>query len=130
MAEKNFTVKLPPMLSGDELRKALEVLPPYSESVQNEDAATRLMALSDLYQIYIPSTMTVEIYSKLYLALLRSLQKKSTKAANEQRNQNHRAIRQLEYNGIIGGFIADADGEIYDLSISSQLKEMQKKIDG
>ena len=32
-------------------------------------------------------------------------------------------------NGIIGGFIA-ADGEIYDLSISSQLKEMQKKIDG
>ena len=32
--------------------------------------------------------------------------------------------------GIIGGFIADADGEIYDLSISSQLKEMQKKIDG
>ena len=28
------------------------------------------------------------------------------------------------------GFIADADGEIYDLSISSQLKEMQKKIDG
>ena len=34
------------------------------------------------------------------------------------------------YGGIIGGFIADADGEIYDLSISSQLKEMQKKIDG
>ncbi len=33
-------------------------------------------------------------------------------------------------NSIIGGFIADADGEIYDLSISSQLKEMQKKIDG
>ena len=33
-------------------------------------------------------------------------------------------------NSIIGGFIADEDGEIYDLSISSQLKEMQKKIDG
>lgn len=31
-------------------------------------------------------------------------------------------------NGIIGGFIADIDGEIYDLSISSQLKEMQKQI--
>lgn len=103
MAERNFAVKLPPMLSGDELKKALETLPPYSESIRNEDAATRLMALSDLYQIYIPSTMSVEIYSKLYLALLRSLQKKSTKAANEQRNQNHRAIRQLEYNGIIGG---------------------------
>ena len=31
-------------------------------------------------------------------------------------------------NGIIGGFIADVDGEIYDLSISSQLSEMQKQI--
>ena len=103
MAEKNFAVKLPPMLSGDELRKALEVLPPYSESIRDKDAATRLMALSDLYRIYIPSTMSVEIYSKLYLALFRSMQKKSTKAANEQRSQNHRAIRQLEYNGIIGG---------------------------
>lgn len=103
MAEKNFTVKLPPMLSGDELEKALEVLPPYSESIRDKDAATRLVALSDLYQIYIPSTMSVEIYSKLYLALLRSLRKKSTKAANEQRNQNNRAIRQLEYNGILGG---------------------------
>ena len=31
-------------------------------------------------------------------------------------------------NGIIGGFIADIDGEVYDLSIFSQLKEMQKQI--
>ena len=31
-------------------------------------------------------------------------------------------------NGIIGGFIADVDGEIYDLSISSQLSEMQNQI--
>ena len=75
MAEKNFAVKLPPMLSGDELRKALEVLPPYSESIRDKDAATRLMALSDLYRIYIPSTMSVEIYSKLYLALFRSLRR-------------------------------------------------------
>ena len=77
MAEKNFTVKLPPMLSGDELRKALEVLPPYFESIRNKDAATRLMALSDLYQIYIPSTMSVEIYSKLYFTVMRQLRKKS-----------------------------------------------------
>ena len=40
MAEKNFAVKLPPMLSGDELEKALEVLPPYSESIRDKDAAT------------------------------------------------------------------------------------------
>lgn len=39
-------------------------------------------------------------------------------------------FKRVTDNGIIGGFIADADGEIYDLSISSQLKEMRKKIDG
>ncbi len=33
-------------------------------------------------------------------------------------------------DGIIGGFIADIDGEIYDLSISSQLKKMQRQITG
>lgn len=103
MANKNLGVIMPPMLSGDALVSALEVLPPYHETIREQDAATRLMALSDLYQIYIPSQMSVEIYSKLYLALLRSLQKKGTKTAIEQRNQNYRAIRQLDYNGIIGG---------------------------
>lgn len=33
-------------------------------------------------------------------------------------------------NGIVGGFIAEADGKVYDLSISSQLKEMKREIDG
>lgn len=103
MANKNLGVIIPPMLSGDALVSALEVLPPYHETIRKQDAATRLMALSDLYQIYIPSQMSVEIYSKLYLALLRSLQKKGTQTAIEQRNQNYRAIRQLDYNGIIGG---------------------------
>ena len=32
--------------------------------------------------------------------------------------------------GIVGGFIAEADGKVYDLSISSQLKEMKREIDG
>ena len=41
----------------------------------------RLIELSELYRIYIPFPMTTEIYSKLYLALLRSLQKKMTKTA-------------------------------------------------
>lgn len=31
-------------------------------------------------------------------------------------------------DGIIGGFIADVDGEIYDLSLASQLKEMHREI--
>ena len=55
---------LPPMMSGEELRTALEVLPEYDPAVSSADIATRLMALSDLYRIYVPSQMSLEIYSK------------------------------------------------------------------
>lgn len=103
MIEQNLVVKLPPMLAGTELLSALEVLPDYNESIRDLDAATRLMALSDLYKLYLPSQMSVEIYSKLYLALLRSLQKKQTSLAIQQQTQNYRAIRQQSYSGIIGG---------------------------
>ena len=94
---------LPAMKSGEELIKALEVLPEYDPAICNMDVPVRLMALSDLYRIYVPSQMSLEIYSKLYLALLRSLQKKSTKLAVQQQNQNFKAIMQQEYSGIMGG---------------------------
>ena len=94
---------LPPMKSGTELLSALEVLPEYDNSVCGSDASVRLMALSDLYRIYVPNRMSLEIYSKLYLALLRSLQKKGTKLAVQQQNQNFKAITQQEYSGIMGG---------------------------
>lgn len=103
MIKQNLVVKIPPMLAGTELLSALEVLPDYDESIRDLDAATRLMALSDLYKLYLPSQMSVEIYSKLYLALLRSLQKKQTSLAIQQQTQNYRAIRQQTYSGIIGG---------------------------
>jgi len=91
------------MKSGSELRSALEVLPEYDSSICDADAPVRLMALSDLYRIYVPSQMSLEIYSKLYLALMRSLQKKGTRLAVQQQNQNYRAIIQQEYSGIMGG---------------------------
>ena len=94
---------LPPMRSGRELTEALTVLPAFSEEIRTADVATRLMALTDLYKLYIPSVMSTEIYSKLYLALLRSLQKKGTKLAVQQQNQNFKAIMQQEYSGILGG---------------------------
>ena len=103
MIKQNLVVKIPPMLAGTELLSALEVLPDYDESIRDLDPATRLMALSDLYKLYLPSQMSVEIYSKLYLALLRSLQKKQTSRAIQQQTQNYRAIRQQSYSGIIGG---------------------------
>lgn len=66
---------MPKMLAGSELASALTILPEYDESIKNESEAIRLMALSDLYNIYLPSQMSKEIYSKLYLSLLRSLQR-------------------------------------------------------
>lgn len=93
----------PPMKTGNELILALEVLPEYDENICNENEATRLIALSNLYKIFIPSPMSTEIYCKLYLALLHSLQKKCTKTAIKQRYENHKRITQQAYNGIIGG---------------------------
>lgn len=95
--------ELPDMKSGDTLKNELAVLPDYDGSICNEDAATRLLALSNLYAVYIPSFMSEEIYSKLYLALVRSLQKKGTKLAVMQQNENFKAMQGLNYSGIIGG---------------------------
>lgn len=94
---------LPPMKTGDDLYNALTVLPEYDEDICKQYTAARLMALSDLYKIYLPSQMSTEIYSKLYLALAQSLQKKITKTLIKQQYENYKAIRQQNYNGIIGG---------------------------
>lgn len=94
---------LPEMLSGEKLKSALTVLPEYNENICTQNETERLMALSDIYDIYIPSPMTEEIYGKLYIALVRSMQKKFTKTAIMQRNQNHKAILMQDYTGIIGG---------------------------
>lgn len=99
----DFTKLLPSMKSGQELISALSIIPKYDESICEQDQTARLVALSDLYQIYIPSQMSLEIYSKLYLALLRSMQKKSTQMAVKRRYENYKAIQQQSYSGILGG---------------------------
>lgn len=104
MIDKYEIIKaIPTMKTGEELISELSVLPLYDASVCLESQAVRLMALSDLCKIYVPSQMSMEIYSKLYLALFRSMQKKGTKLAIQQQYQNYKAIQGQEYNGIIGG---------------------------
>lgn len=100
---KDILAYLPEMKSGKELASAMAILPEYSDFIRNENQAIRLMALSDLYKVYVPSAMSLEIYSKLFLALLRSLQKKGTKIAIRQQYENYKAIKQQEYSGIMGG---------------------------
>ena len=99
----DFTSKLPEMKSGNELISALSIIPEYDESICTQNQAVRLMALSDLYQIYVPSQMSIEIYNKLYLALLRSIQKKGSQMAIKQRYENYKAMQQQSYSGILGG---------------------------
>lgn len=99
----NIVNQLPSMLSGDALISALQILPKYNKSICNESVAIRLTELSNLYNIYVPSYMSTEIYSKLYLSLIRSLQKKTSQALIRQQYENYKAIKQQEYTSIIGG---------------------------
>lgn len=94
---------LPKMKSGKELASDMAVLPEYDTNIRYESQAVRLMELSNIYNVFIPSAMSMEIYSKLYLALLRSLQKKGTVKAVRQQYENHKAIKQQECRGIMGG---------------------------
>lgn len=103
MNNLDLVSKLPPMLSGKDLEKALSILPEYDPKIIQQNDAARLIALSDIYKIFVPNQMSKEIYSKLYLALLRSLQKKESKLRNVQALENHKAIMQQEFSGIIGG---------------------------
>lgn len=94
---------LPEFLTGERLIDKLAQKPKYNESIINKSVAERLSQLSDLYSIYIPSKMSVEIYSKLYLSLLHSIQKKNTRESLIQQHENHKAILQKKHRGIIGG---------------------------
>lgn len=93
---------LPPMLSGKQLEEAMTILPMFDPAVRNKSVSDRLIALTDLYRVFIPNEMSQEIYSKLYLALLRSMQKKEGILRIRQGNENHKAKMQ-SINGIIGG---------------------------
>ena len=100
----NDVVKfMPEMLIGDELDKKLQILPDYDAGIRNASATERLVALQDLYSVFIPNKMSREIYSKLYLSLLRSMQKKQSILAVRQYNENNKLIRQNSYESIIGG---------------------------
>ena len=80
---------IPPMLTGTELNRALAMNPEYDPTVRHASAAERLVALNALYEVYYPFSMSSTIYSKMYLSMIRSLQKKTGKLAVQQRNSNH-----------------------------------------
>lgn len=108
-SEWNIMEKIEPMLVGEELKKKMLVVPDYDESIVNESQAVRLLELGKIHSFYLPSYMSVEIYTKLYLAMVRSLQKKESKLAIQQRNINGKRLRayangiETSFDGVIGG---------------------------
>lgn len=94
---------MPRMLVGKELDDAMKVFPEYDSKIREKSVTERLIALQDIYRLYIPSQMTREIYSKVYFSILRSLQKKQSILAVRQHGENSKMIRQQSYESIIGG---------------------------
>ena len=87
--------------SGPELLEQLKVLPPYKNDLTS--IPERLMALLDIYKIFIPNQTTIDIYNRLYLSLINSLEKKNTLLETQLANDNFRAIKGLKRYGVIGG---------------------------
>ena len=65
MMYKDYLSAMPEMKSGEALYASLSVIPTYEDRIRNENTPTRLMALSDLYKLYIPSFYMRMGYSQL-----------------------------------------------------------------
>lgn len=76
---------IPKLLLGSELKQALQILPKYDSKIRNAQASERLIALTQFYDIFYPSKMACEIYSKLYFAYLNAIKKKSSKQPKTSR---------------------------------------------
>lgn len=108
-SEWNIMEKLEPMLVGKQLKDKMTIFPDYGENIRKESASVRLLELNKINSFYLPSDMSVEIYTKLYLAMVKSLQKKESKLVIQQRNLNGENLRGCangtspSFGGIIGG---------------------------
>ncbi len=94
---------LPTFYSKSEFMNKASKLPVYKAEQRMLPIEQRLLLLDTIYNIYIPNEMSFEIYSKLYVALCRSLNKKFSRDAVMQRYENHNLIVGKQANGLIGG---------------------------
>lgn len=66
---------IPPMLTDDELIKALEKYPTYN-NCKYYSKSKRLINLQCIYDIYVPNEMSIELYHSVYLLLLYACKRK------------------------------------------------------
>ena len=97
----NLKEQLNKYLSGEELINVLTVLPAYREGLI--EVPDRLTALLDVYKLYIPNKKALDVYNRLYMAILNSLEKKNTLLEVGLQNDNFRTIKGLKRYGVIGG---------------------------
>lgn len=97
------TEQIGPMLTGKELIDQLQILPPFTPENARKSISERLLALNDIYDLYYPGSMSQEIYTKIYLALYRSLQKKETVNEVKQANINYKNFHGMSSSSVIGG---------------------------
>lgn len=86
----NLTDKMPPYYTDNELTKKLSVLP----EIKPDDTSkqSRLLNLLSVYDLFIPTNMAREIYSTVYFALVRSLNRKSKLYDTYKMNDNRKVI--------------------------------------
>lgn len=99
----DFSKLLPPMLFGSELSEAMTCLPEYDSSVRTLPASERLMRLTDIYRVFVPTSMTTEIYHKLYMMVAMSLRQKGNIQSIQQLNANYRWSHGGEFHGVATG---------------------------
>ena len=64
--DEKILKNIPPMLVGKELIDALGVEPIYEKEIKEQCPADRLIALNTIYDFYMPSNMSQEIYTDVY----------------------------------------------------------------
>ena len=99
----NLSKQLNEFLSGEKLLKSMVVLPEYKSGL--DSVQERLVALLDIYKLYVPALTTLEIYNRLYLSVLSALDKKKTIEEVRLLNNNFKrhTIPISKRYGVIGG---------------------------
>lgn len=99
----DLSKNLPPLLTGKELLARMTCLPDYDSGYRNLPANERLLKLTDLYRVFLPTSMAIEIYNKLYMMTSMSLQQKGGVASIRQLNATYKWSHGGEFHGVATG---------------------------
>ena len=97
----DYVKHINPILDEEKLLEELEIKP----DLQYDPAkkSSKLLALLNVYKLFIPNKTTIDIYYQLYLMLVNSLEKKSDLDQIKRLNENYKVINGKKRYGVIGG---------------------------